>query len=807
MMLSQGRALRFGASTLAAALACGCAGDLALDDADVAADTHALAADAPPSLTKGFVRDLLPDLMAPGGSVYEKIEGLAVTRDRRVLIVNDNDGVDDNSGETQLLDLGRALDGGAPPRARFSLRQSFVRQSTYPVCLQDSLSCDSDDETVAEIAAVSRDGMTLVYTDAAQNRVGFVDIADPEAPVGLGTVDLLGEPTSVAVVRGYVVVAVNTSPDFLNTSGHLAVIPMRWPKVVHRIDLGGQPDSVSASPDGRFIAVAIENERDEDLGDGELPQLPAGNLVIIRSGSWWARWWHQARYSPVDLTGLAAYGGDDPEPEYVDINDRNIAVVTLQENNHLVLVDVETGAIVNDFDAGAVDLTQVDTEEEDPALISLTGELFDVPREPDGVTWIDDRRFATADEGDLFGGSRGFTIFNTSGGIEYTSGNRLDHLAVRLGHYPDSRSGNKGNEPENVEYARFSGREFLFVASERSSLIFVYDVRRPRRPRLVQVLPTAAAPEGVLAIPQRNLLIVASEEDNRGDKLRAALNVYSYEPYRAPAYPTLVSTNRADRTPIPWGAISGLVADPHRKDRIYAVDDSFYQRSRIFTIDTSRSPARIVRESFLRDDRGVFASLPVVALADPTVPSDHPSRADVFDEADLAALINEDGTVNIDGEGIAVAADGGFWVVSEGNGTFDDDGRPINSRNFLLKTSAKGSIEQVVLLPEELNAVQLRFGFEGVTVYDGKVYVAFQRAWNGEPNPRIGQYDPATGEWGFAFYPLDPRESQRGGWVGLSDITSLGNGDFLVIERDNQGGPDAAIKRLYRFSIHDLEFR
>eukprot|EP00543_Licmophora_paradoxa_P016137 CAMPEP_0202468096 /NCGR_PEP_ID=MMETSP1360-20130828/74137_1 /ASSEMBLY_ACC=CAM_ASM_000848 /TAXON_ID=515479 /ORGANISM="Licmophora paradoxa, Strain CCMP2313" /LENGTH=59 /DNA_ID=CAMNT_0049092879 /DNA_START=6 /DNA_END=182 /DNA_ORIENTATION=+ len=44
-----------------------------------------------------------------------------------------------------------------------------------------------------------------------------------------------------------------------------------------------------------------------------------------------------------------------------------------------------------------------------------------------------------------------------------------------------------------------------------------------------------------------------------------------------------------------------------------------------------------------------------------------------FSAADLAALINEDGSVNIDPEGIAISAAGGFWVVSEGSGTVGDD--------------------------------------------------------------------------------------------------------------------------------------
>ena len=38
-----------------------------------------------------------------GGLVPEKLEGLTVLQGGERLIVNDNDGVDDNNGETQLL--------------------------------------------------------------------------------------------------------------------------------------------------------------------------------------------------------------------------------------------------------------------------------------------------------------------------------------------------------------------------------------------------------------------------------------------------------------------------------------------------------------------------------------------------------------------------------------------------------------------------------------------------------------------------------------------------------------------------------
>jgi len=75
-------------------------------------------------------------------------------------------------------------------------------------------------------------------------------------------------------------VGVNTSPDYVNPSGHLAVVDLATKTIVREITLPGQPDAVDVSKSSAefpyYIAVAIENERDEDLGDGAPPQLPAG---------------------------------------------------------------------------------------------------------------------------------------------------------------------------------------------------------------------------------------------------------------------------------------------------------------------------------------------------------------------------------------------------------------------------------------------------------------------------------------------------------------------------------------------------
>jgi hypothetical protein len=125
-----------------------------------------------------------------------------------------------------------------------------------------------------------------------------------------------------------------------------------------------------------------------------------------------------------------------------------------------------------------------------------------------------------------------------------------------------------------------------------------------------------------------------------------------------------------------------------------------------------------------------------------------------------------------------------------------------------------------VHLPASVDALQRRFGFEGVaSVMESGVevlYVAFQRAWVGDPAPnnttdggkvRIGRYDTSTASWTFAYYPLDLRESPNGGWVGLSEITALGGGKFAIVERDNQANTDARIKRIYGIDVGEVAFR
>lgn len=640
---------------------------------------------------------------------------------------------------------------------------TFQRVATWPVFNNLPAGTDKNTETAAEILSVTADGRTIVYTDSEFEALGYLDISTPSAPRAVGLTKLDGEPTSVSAVGGFALVGINTSESFIKPSGYVAVVDLTTKSVRNRCDVGGQPDSLAASPDGRFLAVVVENERDEDLNDGLIPQAPAGHLAVLNlAADGTPLNCDSARI--VDLTGLATIAGGDPEPEYVSVNGENEAVVTLQENNHIAIVDLETGKVKGHFTAGTVDLVGIDNSRD--KVLSFVDSLDDVSREPDAVAWIDNQRFVTANEGDYTGGSRGATIFDERAWATWDTGNQVEHLAARIGHYPEKRAGKKGSEPEGVAVGTYGDETLIMLGMERANFLAVYRDHGPASaPSFVQTLPTGVAPEGILPIPQRRLLAVAAEKDSAEDNVRSNITIYVHGDF-APAYPDIASV--ADPAnhgaPIGWGALSGLAANPADPHILYAVPDSFYAESRIFTVDVSSRPAQIVSQR---------------------------------------VLYKNGERVDYDLEGIAVAADGGFWLASEGH--------PGKAKtNLLIRATADGTVIREITLPEAVNAQAKRFGFEGVAAVgqgaNEKVYVAIQREWNDDPKGmvKIGVYTPANGRWGFLHYPLDAAESPAGGWVGLSEIAAVSDDEFMVIERDNKGGPDAAIKRIYAFSVAGL---
>ncbi|MDM7830207.1 esterase-like activity of phytase family protein [Cellulomonas edaphi] len=660
----------------------------------------------------------------------------------------------------------------APPADR-----TFHRLATYPVFQNRPATSALADPTVAEISAVSEDGTTFVHTDALARRIGFVDITDPAHPVGKGTLDLaadLGlaahaEPTSVAVVGGYVLVVVDTSPSFTAPSGVLVVVDLASHTVVRTLELGGQPDSIALSPDKTHAAIAIENQRDEELkpaggSKGDLPQAPGGfvQLVDLPSKTAPADW----SLRRVDLPESALAGvtaPSDPEPEYVAIDPTGSTVaLTLQENNGVVLIDIASGTIDKAFTAGSVAVSGIDVVKN--AVIDQTGSIPATPREPDAIAWLDATHVATANEGDWKGGTRGWSVFDTTTGLPvWDAGNSLERLAVRTGLHSEDRAAKKGVEIEGLAVATLGGTPYAFVGSERSNFVAVYDVSDALDPAFVQVLATTNGPEGILPVPSRDLLLVSSETDDAAKNVRSSVTVFGRGPAFASApatFPSVVSADVAG-SPIGWGALGALTPDRADATHLWSATDAAYADTRLLSLDVSKTPVVI----------------------------------------DRAVRVTEGGAgVTLDVEGIASRPAGGFWLGVEG---------ATGAGNQLVRTSDAGAVEERVSLPAEVAAGLDKWGIEGVTTLSDDagehVWVALQRGLSTDPGglagtARLGRYDVATQAWTWFAYPLETT-AVTGDWLGLSEVVAVDDDTLAVIERDKLNGPAAAVKRIYTVEI------
>lgn len=638
---------------------------------------------------------------------------------------------------------------------------------------------------VAEIVTATPDGLTLLYTSADAGALGLVDITDPARPVPLPRVDVrlggVGEPTSVAVSPDgrYAVVVLRLDDDVNNPRrGFLRVYDVRNPRAVQHVkdlSVGIGPDSLALAGSGRTLraVVAIEDEETDAKGDATLGGQRPGRIDVVGLQDLYGG--TSSGLQSIDLVNaLQALPGAlypaDPQPEFVSLSPNGrTAAVTLQENNAVALIDLSDprrARLLRVLPAGTVTRTgnaDLQRDKEIAFQDSFTGR-----REPDAVTWVSNDVFALANEGDgkkgqdgTLPGGRGFTLMNTRGTVVYETGERTEQRALLHGHYPDSRSAAKGVEIEGVTSARFGGRPYLLVGSERGGFLEIHDVSDPKQPRFVQWLPTGMSPEGITTVTHRadgqQLAVTANEGDG-------SINLYRFHAKGAPVgEPQIVARDAS----MPWGALSGLTTDG---THLYAVPDNAFAQSRIWRLNMAEAAQGRV----------------------------------VIDQ--VTPLTDNGRPLKLDPEGIARVADG-FWIASEG-ATVDG--------NELVKVNAAGAVQQRVKLPASVQALfasaKTSTGFEGVTASpDGQtLYMAVQRGYDlAKPQAAILKLHLPTMTWTSALVPLEQHSRDaKTHWMGLSEIQLTDDGRLLLLERDKGGGEgraiNAEVKRIYSVNAADV---
>lgn len=180
-----------------------------------------------------------------------------------------------------------------------------------------------------------------------------------------------------------------------------------------------------------------------------------------------------------------------------------------------------------------------------------------------------------------------------------------------------------------------------------------------------------------------------------------------------------------------------------------------------------------------------------------------------------------------DFEGIVVdPADGSFWLCDEyrpaiyhfsSAGVMVDRFVPIGAA---LAAGQPVGTYGTEVLPAVLAQRRQNRGFEGIALSGGKIYAIVQSparnpanaansALNKLQNVRLVEFNPATQATRQFIYVMD--NPDLGGTTNtradkIGDLTAVGNGDFLIVERDDDSvtdGDEPAVieKKVYRFNL------
>jgi hypothetical protein len=250
----------------------------------------------------------------------------------------------------------------------------------------------------------------------------------------------------------------------------------------------------------------------------------------------------------------------DFEPEYIAVElDGSKAYVTLQEANGIAVLDLSLNEFTEVIGLGAKDFSLPENAF-DPNNNNTVDFITANARGlymPDGVVtykWRGRTYLVMANEGDfrednndratagnapysaaaplnnlrisnrdsspgnLFAaGARSFSIRDSEGTLIYDSGSILDREAHERGVYDDSRSRDKGVEPEGVALMKIAGRTYAFVGLERttSATVAVFDITDPHEAEFVDMIvtPGDVSPEGldVFQLRGETYLAIANE--------------------------------------------------------------------------------------------------------------------------------------------------------------------------------------------------------------------------------------------------------------------------------------------------------
>ncbi|WP_299269214.1 choice-of-anchor I family protein [Halorientalis sp.] len=275
------------------------------------------------------------------------------------------------------------------------------------------------DEGGAEIVDYHPPTQRVFVINADLGGVDVLDIADPTNPTKVDAIDVsadldgVSSANSVAVATDTVAVAIQD--ENAQEPGQVGFYDPSSLDLLGTATVGPLPDKVTFTPDGRKALVANEAEPNSEYtvdpqGSVSIVDISAGADAATVSTADFTRFngmEDDLRERGIRIFGPGASAAQDFEPEYVTVSDDSTtAWVSLQENNAIAEIDIESASVTELLPLGFKDHSlpgnELDTSNEDGGVNIRNWPINGILQpdaigaySPDGETYI-----VTANEGD-----------------------------------------------------------------------------------------------------------------------------------------------------------------------------------------------------------------------------------------------------------------------------------------------------------------------------------------------------------------------------------------------------------------------
>jgi 3-phytase len=451
-------------------------------------------------------------------------------------------------------------------------------------------------------------------------------------------------------------------------------------------------------------------------------------------------------------------------------------------------------------------------------------------------------------------GTRSFSIWDDQGKLVYDSGDQIEQILKQQ--TPtffnanngsatefDTRSDNKGPEPESAIVGVINGILYGFVGLERAGGgVMVYNLSNPTAPQFVQYIRTEGdvSPEGLKFISAENspnfrpMLAVSNEVSNTVSFYEIAsqpkLTTYEFQ-----NLPKLGTTSTGQD--ILLGGFSGLyfqgVADngnlkfvtntdrgpngePTGQNRPFLLPN-FQPEIVSFELNQPTNQITITKRTGLFREDG---TTPLTGLPNVQAGAGGTAYTDEIG-VDLNGQILPNDTLGADVEGIVIAPNGNYWLVDEYRPAiyhFDVNGKLLD-RFVPQGTAAATEPDQPAgtfgteVLPAVYAQRRANRGFEAIALEGNKLYAFIQSPIDNPDNGtdttsrnsrnlRILEFDivskQVTGEYLYLLDDITGSGNAKTDKIG--DAVALGNGKFAVVERDDRSD-NTSNKLIYQIDL------